>query len=153
VENPLDHYRRLSRLADEAVRVPLIGVRVGIDPLLGLIPGVGDLAGGVLAAYGILMGWRVGAPAGVLLRMLLNIGIDTLIGEIPLAGDLFDFGWKSNTRNYRLLEQYLLQPDRTRRQSGLLLAGLGLLLLGVLGVGAWLAYTVAAWLLRLLGGL
>jgi hypothetical protein len=82
--------------------------------------------------------------------MVLNVGIDTLVGEIPLLGDLFDFGWKSNTRNYRLLEQHLERPDHTRRSSRLLLAGLGSLLLCVLALGVWLAFAVAARLLHLI---
>jgi hypothetical protein len=147
----LDRYRRLTRLADEAVRIPVIGIRVGLDPLVGLVPGIGDLAGGALSAYGILVGWRAGAPGAVLFRMVLNVGVDTLVGEIPLLGDLFDFGWKSNTRNYRLLEQYLARPDHTKRTSLLLLALLGALLLGILALGIWLAVAVAARLFHLIG--
>ena len=82
--------------------------------------------------------------------MLLNVGIDTLVGEIPLIGDLFDFGWKSNTRNLRLLEQHLASPDQTRRASRLLLAGLGLILCGVLALGIWLTFIIATQLFHLL---
>ena len=149
-QNDLERYRSLTRLADDAVRVPGLGFRVGLDPLIGLIPGIGDLAGGGISAYGILVGWRAGAPGSVLFRMLLNVGIDTLVGEIPLIGDLFDFGWKSNTRNLRLLEQHLASPDQTRRASRLLLAGLGLILCGVLALGIWLTLIIATQLFHLL---
>ena len=149
----LERYRALTRLADEAVRVPIIGTRIGLDPLLGLIPGVGDLAGGALASYGLLVGWRAGAPGSVLLRMVLNIGIDTLVGEIPLLGDLFDFGYKSNTRNYRLLEQYLDRPAPVKRESRSLLVGLLLALLALLGVGVWAAVRLAGLILHAIGSL
>ena len=147
----LERYRALSRLADEAIRVPIIGTRIGLDPLMGLIPGVGDLAGGLLSAYGLLVGWRAGAPGSVLTRMLLNIGIDTLIGEIPVLGDLFDFGYKSNTKNYRLLEQYLERPTSTKRESRLLLIGLLLALLVLLGAGIWVTVKLAGLIIHALG--
>ena len=147
----LERYRTLTKLADEAIRVPIIGTRIGLDPLMGLIPGVGDLAGGLLAAYGLLVGWRAGAPGSVLTRMLFNIGVDTLVGEIPVLGDLFDFGYKSNTRNYRLLEQYLDRPAPTRRQSRLLLIGLLLSLLLLLGAGIWITVKLAGLILHALG--
>jgi uncharacterized protein DUF4112 len=143
----LDHYRRFARLADEAFRVPMLGVRVGLDPLLGLIPGLGDVAGGLLSSYGLWVAWRLGAPASVMGRMVLNIGIDTVIGEIPVAGDLFDVGWKSNTRNLRLLERYLDEPAGTRRSSTLLLAGIPLLLILLLGLSLWGAVKIVAFTL------
>jgi hypothetical protein len=83
--------------------------------------------------------------------MLLNIGIDTLIGEIPVLGDLFDFGYKSNTRNYRLLEQYLDRPAPTRRESRLLLLGLLLGLLVLLGAGIWVTVKVAGLIIHAIG--
>jgi len=151
VAKDLERYRALTRLADEAIRVPIIGTRIGLDPLMGLIPGVGDLAGGVLAAYGLLVGWRAGAPGSVLTRMMLNIGIDTLVGEVPFLGDLFDFGFKSNTRNYRLLEQYLDRPAPTNRESRLLLLGLLISLLVVLGAGIWVTVKLAGLIFHALG--
>ena len=147
----LERYRALTRLADEAIRVPFLGTRIGLDPLIGLIPGVGDLAGGLLSAYGLLVGWRAGAPGSVLMRMLLNIGIDTLIGEIPVLGDLFDFGFKSNTKNYRLLEQYLDRPASTKRESRWLLIGLLLSLLLLLGAGIWVTVKLAGLIIHALG--
>jgi uncharacterized protein DUF4112 len=147
----LERYRALTRLMDEAIRLPIIGTRVGLDPLMGLIPGVGDLAGGVLAAYGLLAAWRAGAPGSVLTRMLLNIGVDTLIGEIPVVGDLFDFGFKSNTRNYRLLEQYLDRPAPTRRESRLLLVALLFAMLALIGAGIWVTVKLAGLILHALG--
>ena len=142
VGSELDSYRRFARVSDEAIQLPFLGIRVGLDPIIGLVPGLGDVAGGLLASYGLWVGWRLGAPASVLARMLLNIGVDTVIGEIPIAGDLFDFAWKSNTRNCRLLERYLEAPHAIRRSSVLLLIALGSIVIILLGLSLWLAVKI-----------
>jgi hypothetical protein len=148
----LDRYRDLARLYDDAFRVPILGIRIGIDALIGLIPGVGDMAGGILGGYGLVVGYRLGAPFPVMLRMLLNIAIDVLIGSVPLLGDIFDAVWKSNTKNRRLLERWLERPHATRRGSALLLATIGSGFLLLLGVAAWLAWTLLLLLLHKLSG-
>jgi len=98
--------RQLAWLLDEAVRLPG-GFRFGLDGLLGLIPGIGDLLCLLAASRIVDIARRQGVPAGVLVRMAGNIGIDALVGAIPIAGDLFDFGFKANARNVELLEQAL----------------------------------------------
>ena len=148
---PNDLLRRVQLVAtvlDDAVRIPGTSFRVGIDPLVGLVPGLGDLLGGVASLYIILEAGRAGAPASVLLRMAANVGIDTVVGSIPVLGDLFDFGWKSNTRNARLLERHLAQPAATRRASMALIIGV-LAALALLGVAA--AILVVVGLRKLLG--
>lgn len=122
-------------MLDDAIRVPGTNFRIGIDPLVGLVPGVGDLLGGAASLYIILEAARTGAPASVLLRMAANVAIDTLVGAIPVLGDAFDFGWKSNTRNARLLARHLEQPAATRRASTLLVAGV-LVTTALLVIGA-----------------
>lgn len=135
--------RSFARVLDSAFRVPGTRWRFGLDPILGLVPGVGDVVGGSMALYLLWVAARAGAPAPVLTRMALNIGVDTLFGAIPLLGDLLDAGWKANNRNLRILEEFLEQPDRTRSRSKALLVGL-LLLLVVLLVGVfWLAFAIA----------
>jgi len=127
---------RLVFLLDQAVRVPGTRWRVGLDPILGLLPGGGDALGALLSAGVVLVAARHGVPRIVLARMVLNVGVDAVIGAIPLIGDLFDFAWKANTRNLRLLEAHA----SGRRRPGwcdwlwvwALLGGLGLLLAGVL---------------------
>jgi hypothetical protein len=123
----------VATVLDDAVRIPGTNFRVGIDPLVGLVPGLGDLLGGAASLYIILEAARAGAPASVLLRMAANVGIDTVVGAIPVLGDIFDFGWKSNTRNARLLARHLEQPIATRRASTALVAGViaGLALVAV----------------------
>ena len=113
----LARVRAVSQLLDNALRVPGTNIRVGLDPLVGLIPGFGDLVGGLASAYIILEAARAGAPASVLLRMLGNVGIDTALGALPVAGDVFDVAWKSNARNVRLLERHLEAPRETRSAS------------------------------------
>lgn len=131
----------LARLLDTAVRVPGTNVRFGLDAVLGLVPGVGDLAGAAMAGYIVLVAVRAGAPATVLTRMLLNVGLDTVVGSVPVVGDLFDVAWRSNARNVALLDRHLAEPAPTRAASRLVVWGvlLGIALLAVAGlVAAWL---------------
>jgi hypothetical protein len=111
--------RALARLLDSAVRIPGTSVRVGLDPILGLLPGAGDLIAGALSAYVLLLAARSGVSKPVLLRMLGNLGADAVVGSVPLVGDLFDVGFKANARNVRLLEEYHARPRTTERASGL----------------------------------
>ena len=113
--------RRLSWLMDNAIRLPT-GHRMGIDGLIGLVPGVGDVLGAVVASYFIFCAARLHVPKSVLARMVLNVSADTVLGAIPGLGDLFDLGFKANTRNYALLESYLDEPRSTRIRTGILLA-------------------------------
>ena len=77
-----------------------------LDPLLGLfVPGVGDVVGSVLGLYVVGVAWRRKLPLVTIARMLLNLGVDALVGAVPIAGDLFDFAWKANRRNVRLLRE------------------------------------------------
>jgi hypothetical protein len=106
-EASLKRVRLLSRLLDEQFRIPGTTYRVGLDGLLGMIPGIGDAAGALLSAYILYEAMRLGAPKTVLLRMVANIGIDTMVGAVPVAGDIFDIAWKANKKNAALLHAYL----------------------------------------------
>lgn len=144
----LQSLRALSQLMDDALPIPGTKFRVGLDFLIGLIPGVGDLAGTAISGYALLLGARLGAPAPVLMRMLVNIGIDALAGAVPVLGDLFDLGWKANRRNLHLLEQYVMNPAPVKRASlGITVGVLALfvLLLGcIIGLLTLLAKGFAA---------
>ena len=107
--------RRIAWLLDEAVRLPG-GIRFGLDGVLGLIPGIGDLLCLLAAGRIVAIARRQGVAPGVLARMVGNIGIDALVGAIPIAGDLFDFGFKANARNVELLERALRPRDAGRRR-------------------------------------
>jgi hypothetical protein len=135
----LEHLRTITRLLDSAVRVPGTRYRFGLDALIGLVPGIGDAIGAIFSTLIIFHAARLGVPKSTLVRMMANVGLDTIVGEIPLLGDLFDFGWKSNTKNLALLEEHLRQPIGARAGSRrvLLLLGAGLLVLlvGVVALG------------------
>ncbi len=103
----LQELRRFSHLLDEAIRIPIIGYRIGLEPILGLIPIVGDLTGFGLSCYIIFKAARLGLPRRLVARMVFNAFLNTLVGSVPLIGDLFDFFWKVNKRNMRLVERYL----------------------------------------------
>lgn len=147
-----DSLRRVQMLAvllDEAIRIPGTSIRFGIDPIVGLIPGLGDVLGAVASAYIILEAARLGAPASVLLRMTINVGVDTLVGSLPVVGDAFDFAWKSNTRNARLLGRHLESPVATRRAS---IAVVALLLASLVAIAAGASLLVFFIIRRLMGG-
>jgi hypothetical protein len=98
--------QRLSWLLDECIRLPG-GWRIGLDGIVGLVPGVGDAMAALVSSYFVWTAYRVGAPGRVLRRMSMNILLELVLGSVPLVGDLFDFAFKANVRNYRLLEEYL----------------------------------------------
>ena len=97
----------LSRLMDGAFVLPGTGVRVGLDALLGLVPGVGDLAGALVSAYLVLEARKLGAPNSLITRMIGNIVIDTVAGSVPLVGDIFDVAFRANMKNMALLRAHM----------------------------------------------
>jgi len=111
----LDRLKRLARTLDSSIVLPG-GYRIGLDGVIGLVPGVGDLIGAVFATYIIVESARLGASKWLLARMMLNVLVETAIGVIPVLGDLFDFAWKANERNVALLERPNL-PDPTAAAS------------------------------------
>jgi len=102
---------RLSRLLDSSFRIPGTRIRTGLDPLIGLIPGVGDLAGAALSTYLVAEAARLGIPRRTLARMMTNVGIETIVGAIPILGDLFDVAFRANRRNVKLLENALRRQE------------------------------------------
>lgn len=112
--------RRLKTVAywlDDRFRIPVLGWRVGLDGLIGLVPGIGDAATTVAALWILREAHRLGVPRHKLGRMAINIGVDTVLGAVPLIGDAFDLANKANRRNLRLVLDHL-EPDRhigTRR--------------------------------------
>lgn len=137
----IDRMRDVAHLWDNLIRIPVLGRRIGLDAILGVVPGLGDATGGLVAAYGLVIATRLGVSPPVIFRMMLNIGIDTVVGAVPLLGDLFDVGWKANTRNLALVERAVAEPHRARRSS---LIALGAALLGVVGLLAFVGWLIAA---------
>ena len=103
----LQRARAVASLFDDAFEIPVVGIKVGLDPVLGLLPVSGDLVSGVLSLYIPLEAARLGVPMTTVLRMLANVGLDTAVGSVPVIGTLFDTVWRANRRNVDLLERHL----------------------------------------------
>ncbi|MFT4524311.1 MAG: hypothetical protein ACI85F_000452 [Bacteroidia bacterium] len=99
----IEFAKRLVWIMDEWIRIPIINKRVGLDPIIGLIPVVGDVITGLISLFIVASLVRHGAPAKLILRMLFNVLIDVVIGGIPVVGDIWDFFFQSNLKNLRLL--------------------------------------------------
>lgn len=140
---------RLARLLDSAIGIPGTRWRIGLDSIVGLIPGFGDLIGLIFGAWFLAEGARAGASTGLLLRMAGNIALDALAGVVPVIGDVADAVFKSNQRNARLLGRHLdrlqgrVQPRRN--WLGYVLAAVAVLAIPLAVYGAWQL------LMRLLG--
>ena len=131
----LERLRRLGYLLDNSIPIPGTGFRIGLETIIGLVPGVGDLIGGGFSLYIILQAARMGVPASLLARMGWNLVVDVAVGAVPFLGDLFDAGFKANMRNLALLERHAEAPGESRRASRRFVAVLAILLVLVL-VGA-----------------
>jgi len=102
----------LEILLDEAFVLPGTGIRFGLDGIIGLVPGLGDVVAGLLSLVIPLAAWIRGVPYVTLARMAANLAIGVLVGTIPIFGDIFDVAWKANKRNYQLLVRHLGEPHR-----------------------------------------
>ena len=111
-EEKLLRLKRLSHNLDEAFTIPGTERKIGLDPIIGLIPGGGDLIGGALSIYIMHAGIRMGMPRSVIIRMFGNIALEFIIGCIPIIGDLFDAMWKSNQRNVKLIEDSIISEEK-----------------------------------------
>ena len=135
--------QRLEILLDEAFRIPGTSIRFGLDGIIGLVPGLGDVLAGLLSLIIPLAAWVRGVPYITLIRMAVNLGICVLVGTIPFFGDAFDIAWKANRRNYALLLRHLAAPRRhTWRDWAFLL-----LLVCALGVIFALPLLLIVWFL------
>lgn len=98
--------RRWARLLDSQFRIPGTRLTFGLDPIFGLIPGVGDLVGPIFGLVVIAHAWKMGVPKIIMVRMLINAGLDALLGIVPLLGDTVDLFWKANLSSVQLLERH-----------------------------------------------
>lgn len=129
--------RRLAWWLDDGIAVPGTRRRIGLDPVIGLIPGFGDAAGAAVAGWLLLEAAAAGVSNATILRMALNLLLDATCGAVPVLGDLFDLGWKANSRNIALLERHLEAPGESRRADRRFLAA-------ILGVVAFVMMLMAA---------
>jgi hypothetical protein len=144
-EQRLAVLRKVAGMLDSAMLVPGTSIRFGLDPILGLIPGFGDLVS-PLFTIGLLWQARdLSLPKIVQLRMIFNVAIDMLIGLVPVAGDLFDVAWKANNMNLALLERHAYEEHPASRGDWLFVTGLIALLVGV----AVLPFLLLGWISNL----
>jgi Domain of unknown function (DUF4112) len=144
----LKRLRQISKLLDSAIVIPGTKQRIGLDPILGLIPGGGDTVSAALSGYIIIEAARMGLPRAALIKMVMNIAIDTVAGSVPIVGDIFDVVSKANLRNMQIVESHVKTPDLTSAKAdklfiGLLIAGLIVFALAVGGISVLIWSTVA----------
>lgn len=150
--NTLKRLRTISHLLDNAIRIPGTSYRIGLDPLLGLLPAGGDIAGAFLSAYIVFSAAQLGVPRESLVQMVYNILLETLVGTIPVVGDFFDVAWKANVKNLQLLESHVDSPQTYKKADKmfvfLLLAGLAIATIAIVGLGVWILSLIIGALMR-----
>ena len=107
----LKRIRRIARLLDTAIGIPGTKFRIGLDPILGLLPGGGDLIAAGISAYMIYLATRFGLESSEIFKMIKNVAVETAIGTVPIAGDIFDAYFKANMRNLEILEKHLAKTE------------------------------------------
>jgi len=147
INNELRSVELLARLMDSRFKIPGTRFRFGLDPLIGLIPVLGDFTGFLFSGYIILICARNGASGFVLARMTLNIFIDALIGSVPLVGDLFDFAYKANNRNLKLMQQHYIE-GRHKGGAWKVVVPILIILFIVIAALAWCSYKAITWLIH-----
>jgi hypothetical protein len=140
----LELLRRWARLFDSAFRIPGTNITFGLDPILGLIPGLGDLTSPVFSLFIIWHAAKLRVPKVVIARMMLNALIDSGVGAIPVLGDLFDFAWKASAWNLALLERHAMPGTAARRSDWIFVIACFVIVI----LAALLPIAVAVWLLR-----
>jgi hypothetical protein len=141
-----EHLDILSHILDDFIHIPGTSIRLGLDGIVGLIPGIGDVIGGVASCVILIAAWVRGVSYPVLARMVANVGIEVLVGTVPVLGDMFDIAWRANRRNYALLTGSLYEPRKHTLRSWLFLGLLVVFLMALVIlptlVVAWLAVHV-----------
>ena len=138
----------LAHVLDDWLRIPGTSIRFGVDAIIGLVPGIGDVLGGLASCILLLAAWFRGVPYITLVRMAVNIGIEVLVGSVPLLGDAFDVAWKANRRNYKLLVRHVEQPRHHTWKDWAFLLTLVAAILTVFALPLIVLAWVLVWLLR-----
>jgi hypothetical protein len=124
----LAQLRTLARTMDSIFVIPGTNFRVGLDGLIGIIPGIGDFAGLVISCYFLLLAAQLQVPKVILARMGVNIVIDTIVGAVPFLGDIFDFMWTANRKNMELIERHMASPRTAEHRSAFFMIGVSVAL-------------------------
>jgi hypothetical protein len=136
----------LAHLLDDWFRIPGTSVRFGLDGIIGLVPGLGDILAGLASCILIIAAWFRGVPYVTLARMVVNLAIDVLVGAIPIFGDAFDIAWKANRRNYDLMTRHLRQPRKHTWKDWGFLGAIVMGLMAIFAVPAVVIVWIAMWL-------
>ena len=144
-------FKWLALIMDEFLRVPGTQFRFGLDPLIGLVPGIGDTGSALVSAFALIQAVRLGVPKILLARMSINILINEIIGIVPIVGDAFSFWFKSNARNYQIIKEHLGAPRVSRRSDWIFVIAVLLLLFVVVGCGLLVSFLFFWEIARLLG--
>jgi hypothetical protein len=139
---------RIEIVLDEAFRFPGTNIRFGLDGIVGLVPGFGDVLAGLASLVILVAAWIRGVPYVTLVRMAANLCIGVLVGTVPFLGDIFDVLWKANRRNYRLLTRHLGEPRRHTWRDWCFLTLLAGIIALIFALPLVLVLWLIAWLLR-----
>ncbi|MEY2530564.1 MAG: hypothetical protein QOI96_649 [Verrucomicrobiota bacterium] len=145
-------FKWIALIMDDLLRVPGTKFRFGLDPIIGLLPGIGDTASAIVSALALIAAARRGVPKILLARMSLNILINEIVGIIPGVGDAFSFWFKSNARNYELLKKHSTTPGRSRKSDWIFAIVVLSLLFVIVCAGLFVSFLVLQEIGRLLAG-
>ncbi|MEZ5480097.1 MAG: DUF4112 domain-containing protein [Thiolinea sp.] len=148
IKPEMEKLGKLAWLLDSSIRIPGTSWRIGLDGLIGLVPGIGDVTAGALSSYILFKAIRMGVGTAVIARMVLNIMLESIVGVIPVLGDIFDFAFRANQRNVRLMQDYLDDPREVRQRSTLTVALVVIAVLAVLILTVWLVFALLGWIIR-----
>ncbi|MDF9794802.1 hypothetical protein OKW21_000065 [Catalinimonas alkaloidigena] len=135
----------LTNLMDSRFKLPGTNFRFGLDPILGLIPGIGDATSLLISGSLIFYMYRHGASRKAMILMVGNVLLDAIIGSIPILGNIFDFAYKANERNIRIMKRHYQEGKYQGKGTGVLIM-IGLVLLGIIGLILWGTWELVSWL-------
>ena len=145
-------FKWIAYIMDDVVRVPGTKFRFGLDPLLGLIPGIGDTSSAVVSAFALIQAVRLGVPKILLMKMALNVLVNEAIGVVPVVGDAFSFWFKSNARNYDIIKNHRLGATPPRRSDWLFVIGILVLVFLIVCAGIAISFLLLGAMARMLFG-
>lgn len=142
--------KKLDKLAwwlDSSIRIPGTSWRVGLDGIIGLVPGIGDVSAGAISSYILMKAVKMKVPITVIIRMTFNILLESAVGTIPVIGDWFDFAYKANKRNVNLMQDYLTDEDAVTTRSTFTVAIVVCLVIALIISSIWLIWKLIALLI------
>ena len=139
---------RWAWLLDNSIPIPGTSIKMGLDSLIGLIPGIGDITGGALSSYILLQAVNSGVASIVIARMAVNIMFDTVIGMIPIVGDIFDITFKANLRNIELMANYYNSPREAVKRNTLSIVMISIAFISALSLIIWVAVNLLIWFIN-----